>query len=96
MAKREVLLWNSRYIIPAPAYLTAESCEFAQRNDEIVKHVAEAIVGGDHGTLPVTSHPSQKKKVTGRLGSPSKSLRRLAWDSSPISPRKKPFTVKSV
>lgn len=57
MAKREVLLWNSKYTVPAPAHLTAESCEFAQRDDEIVKHIAEAIVGGDHGTFPVMSHP---------------------------------------
>lgn len=57
MTKREVLLWNSKYIVLATAHLTAESCEFAQRYDEIVKYIAEAIVGGDHGALPVMSHP---------------------------------------
>lgn len=61
MVKREVFLWNSRYIVPNRAHLTAESCEFAQRDDEIVKHIAEAIVGGDHGALPVMSPPSQKE-----------------------------------
>lgn len=60
MTKKEVLLWNSKYIVLAAAHLTAESCEFAQRYDEIVKYIAEAIVGGDHGALPVMSHPRNR------------------------------------
>lgn len=47
--------------VPAPTHLTAESREFAQRDDEIVKYIAEAIVGRNHGTLPVMSPPTQKQ-----------------------------------
>lgn len=86
---KEGLLGTSS-TVPAPTYLIAESCEFAQRDDEIVKHIAEAIVGGDHGTLPVIS-PHPRKRVTGRPGSPSKSLRDC-MGLFPNSPRKKPFT----
>lgn len=76
MAKREVLLWNSKYTVLAPAHLTAKSCEFAERYDEIVKHIAEAIVGRDHGALPVMSHSRNSESREGQAA-PSKSLRWL-------------------
>lgn len=86
MVKKEVLLRNSKDTVPVYTHLTAESCEFAQRDDEIVKHITEAIVGRDHGTFPVMSHP--RNRVTGRPGSPSKSLRRLAWILPQSDPRR--------
>lgn len=69
MANRKILFWSLKFTVPAPAYLTAESCEFAQGDDEIVKHIAEAVVGRYHGTLPVmVPHPTTER-VSGRQGS---------------------------
>lgn len=49
MVKREVFFWNFKYIVFVFVYFIVESCEFVQRDDEIVKYIVEVIVGGDYG-----------------------------------------------